>query len=300
MEKGEQKMKEDSIPGEALKRLKTASEKRGVPFDKLVEEYKQVLGSEKVRKQKGDEKAKKIWAARIVFSRWMSKEPVSEHSIVIPFGITEPRVKKGAENKVENMRASVFAAIKNGDNKKFEVKEIVFRGKLVSIVQRIKLLRAYQNVKLYDRSYFIEAGEDTKFENPQKIKMTEEQILTKICKFPKLERLIDTVSHKSNYNGGYIDRMDMYLIEGIVRRKFKRGYAIKDESLPFEEKAVQVGNEKVIVPQTLTVWIPKRFYRWDEDSELAFLGTIDIGKEDRKPFMNAVLVYPSGFAPELK
>ncbi|OQX50463.1 MAG: hypothetical protein B5M53_12460 [Candidatus Cloacimonas sp. 4484_209] len=140
-------------------------------------------------------------------------------------------------------------------------------GKLAPLVQKIKLLRAYKNVKLYD--------------------------------FPKLERLIDTVSHRSEYNGGYIDRTDMYLIEGMVKRKFGKGYGIKDESLPLEEKAVRVGDEKVVVPQVLTVWVPKRFYRWDTDAELAFLGTIDIGRDDRRPFMNAVLVYATGFAPEL-
>jgi len=299
MEERGEKMKEDSIPGKALERLKTVSEKRGIPFDKVLEEYKRVLGSKKVQKQKGDEEGKKIWASRIVFTNFMTKEPASVHSLVIPFGIIEPRLKKGAENKVENMRASLFAAVRNGNDKKFEVKEIVFNGKLAPVVQKIKLLRAYKNVKLYDRGYFIEAGEDTKFENPQKVKMTEEQILTGICKFPKLERLIDTVSHRSDYNGGYIDRTDMYLIEGMVKRKFGKGYGIKDESLPLEEKAVRVGDEKVVVPQVLTVWVPKRFYRWDTDAELAFLGTIDIGRDDRRPFMNAVLVYVTGFAPEL-
>jgi len=108
------------------------------------------------------------------------------------------------------------------------------------------------------------------------------------------------ITHTSKYDGGYIDRTDMYLIEGLVRRGFKKGYAIKDESLPYEEEAVKIEGNTIIVPQTITVWIPSRFYRWDEDSELAFLGTIDIGKNDRKPFMNAVLVYPVGFAPELK
>lgn len=91
----------------------------------------------------------------------------------------------------------------------------------------------------------------------------------------------------------------MYLIEGMVQRGFKKGYAIKDESLEYEEKVIRVAGEEIILPQTLTVWVPSRFYKWDEDSELAFLGTIDIGQQDKKPVMNAILVYPIGFVIEL-
>ena len=298
MEKGDKKMKKNGIPDKVLETLKQVSEKRGIELERIIREYKNVLSSEKVQRQKGTDEDKKIWAGKIVFSRFMTKEPTSVFSMVVPIGITEPRLKRGTENKVENMRATMFAAVKNG--KKFEVKEIVFNGKLAALVQKIKLLRVYQKVKLYDRGYFIEAGEDTKFDNPQKFKMTEEEFLTKICKFPKLSSLRDMITHTSKYDGGYIDRTDMYLIEGLVRRGFKKGYAIKDESLPYEEEAVKIEGNTIIVPQTITVWIPSRFYRWDEDSELAFLGTIDIGKNDRKPFMNAVLVYPVGFVVEFK
>ena len=147
-------MNKEDIPKEIFERyIKQASEKRGIPVEKVLEKYDQVVNSEKVQKQEEDEEAKKIWAAKIVFSRLMSTEPTSMFSMVIPFGITEPRLKKGTENKVENMRATMFATVKNG--KKFEVKEIVFNGKLAALVQKIQLLRAYQNVKLYDRGYFI-------------------------------------------------------------------------------------------------------------------------------------------------
>lgn len=299
-------MKVEEIPKEVLEGIKRVSEKRTIPFEKMVAEYEKIWKLEKVQRQTGGEKAKAVWAGKILFNRFMSKEPITTYPMLIPFGTTEPRLKKDAEDKVENMRSTMFAAvevskIKDGKKvKSFEVKEVVFNGKYAAMVQKIRMVRAYSNVKLYDKGYFIEAGEDTKFDAPQKVKMSEEDFITKICKLPKLDKLSDVVTHKSQIKGdGYIDKTDMYLIEGMVQRGFKKGYAIKDESLEYEEKLIKVAGDEIILPQMLTVWVPSRFYKWDEDSELAFLGTIDIGQDDKKPVMNAVLAYPAGFVCEL-
>ena len=300
-------MKKEDIPEEVLEGIKRVSEKRTIPVEKLIVEYEKIIGEKKVQRQTGGEKAKAVWAGKILFNRFMSTEPVTTYSMLIPFGTTEPRLKKDAEDRVENMRSTMFAAvevtkIKDGKKtKSFEVKEVVFNGKFASMVQKIQMIRAYSNVKLYDKGYFIEVGEDTKFDNPQRLKsMTEEDVITKICKLPKLDKLSDVVTHRSKIeNSGYVDRADMYLIEGMVQRGFKKGYAIKDETLEYEEKLIKVAGDEIILPQMLTVWVPSRFYKWDEDSELAFLGTIDIGREDKKPVMNAVLVYPAGFVCEL-
>ena len=300
-------MKVEEIPKEVLEGyINRVSEKRLMPIEKVVDEYEKILKSEKVQRQTGGEEEKAKWAGKILFNRFMSKEPVTTYAMLIPFGTTEPRLKKDAEDKVENMRSTMFAAvevskIKDGKKtKSFEVKEVVFNGKLATMVQKLQMIRAYSNVKLYNKGYFIEAGEDTKFDTPQKLKMTEEDFITKICKLPKLDKLSDVVTHKSQMkDDGYIDKTDMYLIEGMVQRGFKKGYAIKDESLEYEEKLIKVAGEEVILPQMLTVWVPSRFYKWDEDSELAFLGTINVGNEDKKPFMNAVLAYPAGFVSEI-
>ena len=301
-------MKKEDIPSEVFEgHIKRVSEKRHIPIEKLISEYEKILKEDKIQNWEAPDSEKAKVAGKVLFKNFMSKEPVTTYSMMIPFGTTEPRLKKGAENVVENMRSTMFAAvevskIKDGKKvKSFEVKEIVFNGKYAEMVQKIKMIRAYINVKLYDKGFFTVAGDDTKFENPQKIKMTEEDFITKICKLSKLDKLSDVVTHKSRNqeNSNYIDKTDMYLVEGMVQRGFKKGYAIKDESLDYEEKTIKVGNDTIILPQTLTVWIPSRFYKWDEDSELAFVGTISIGQQDNKPVMNAVLAYPAGFVCEL-
>ena len=299
-------MEQKDIPGEVLEGIKRVSEKRTIPVEKLIVEYDKIIEEKKVQRQTGGEEAKAIWAGKILFNRFMSKEPVTTYKMLIPFGTTEPRLKKDAEDKIENMRATMFAAveitkIKDGKKvKSWEVKEMVFNGKYATMVRNIKMIRAYSNVKLYDKGYFIEVGDGTKFDAPQKLRMSEEDFITKICKLPKLDKLSDVITHKSRIETtGYADKTDMYLIEGMVVRGFKKGYAIKDESLEYEEKTIKVGNDTIILPQTLTVWIPSRFYKWDEDSELAFVGTISIGQQDNKPVMNAVLAYPAGFVCEL-
>ena len=293
-------MRKEDIPTEVFEGyIKRVSETRSIAIEKVIAEYKKIWNLERVQRQTGGEKEKAIWAGKILFNRLMSKEPITTYFMVIPFGTTEPRLKKDAEDKVENMRSTMFAAVKVSEGKNFEVKEVVFNGKYAIMVQKLQMIRAYSNVKLYNKGYFIEAGEDTKFDVPQKLKMTEEDFITKICKLPKLDKLSDVVTHKSQMKAdGYIDKADMYLIEGMVQRGFKKGYAIKDETLEYEERLIKVAGEEIILPQNLTVWVPSRFYKWDEDSELAFLGTIDIGRDDKKPVMNAVLVYPAGFVIE--
>ncbi|MCK4528237.1 hypothetical protein KAW18_12770 [candidate division WOR-3 bacterium] len=299
-------MEQKDIPEEVLEGIKRVSEKRTIPVEKLIVEYDKIIEEKKVQRQTGGEEAKAIWAGKILFNRFMSKEPVTTYKMLIPFGTTEPRLKKDAEDKIENMRATMFAAveitkIKDGKKvKSWEVKEMVFNGKYATMVRNIKMIRAYSNVKLYDKGYFIEVGDGTKFDAPQKLRMSEEDFITKICKLPKLDKLSDVITHKSRIETtGYADKTDMYLIEGMVVRGFKKGYAIKDESLEYEERVIKVAGENIILPQTLTVWIPSRFYKWDEDSELAFVGTISIGQQDNKPVMNAVLAYPAGFVCEL-
>ena len=293
-------MKEEDIPKEVLDSIKRVCENRSISLEKVMAEYEKIFRSDKIQKWDAPDIEKAKVAGKILFKDFMSKEPVTTYSMVIPIGATEPRLRKDAENKVENMRSTMFAAVKISDEL-FEVKEIVFNGKHAAMVQEIQMIRVYSNVKLYDKGFFIEVGDDTKFDNPQKLKnMTEEDVITKICKLPKLDKLSDVVTHRSRREDtGYIDRTDMYLVEGMVQRGFKKGYAIKDESLEYEEKPVNVAGETIILPQTLTVWVPSRFYKWDEDSELAFLGTIDIGRQDKKPVMNAVLAYPVGFVCEV-
>jgi len=294
-------MKEEDIPVEVLEGLKRVGAKRSIPLEKVMSEYEKIFVSNKIQKWDVPDSERAKVAGKILFKDFMSKEPVTTYSMLIPFGTTEPRLKKGAEDKVENMRSTMFAAVKVGEGEPFKVKEVVFNGEHAVRVQEIQMIRVYSNVKLYDKGFFIEVGDDTKFDNPQKLKnMSEEDIITKICKLPKLDKLSDVVTHRSRREDtGYIDRTDMYLVEGMVQRGFKKGYAIKDESLEYEEKSVKGAGETIILPQTLTVWVPSRFYKWDEDSELAFLGTIDIGRQDKKPVMNAVLAYPVGFVCEI-
>lgn len=293
--------KEDILEEVFEKHIKRISEKRGIPIEKLITEYEKILNLDKVRRQSGDEKEKALWAGKILHNKFMSKEPVTSYSMVIPFGTTEPRVKKGAEDKEENMFAVVYAAVKEAKDSAWEVKEIAHRGKYAKMVQTVQMLRAYRDVRLYNKGYFIEPGDDTKYENPQKVKMSPDDFIIKICKFQKLDKLSDMITHISRRDdsGKYPDRNDMYLVEGMIQRGFKKGYTIKDESLEYEEKGVNIAGEELIMPQSITVWIPSRFYKWDDDSELAFLGTIDISQKDKKPVMNSVLVYPAGFVCEL-
>ena len=218
-------MKEEDISEEVLDSIKRVSEKRSISLEKMMEQYEKIFKSDKIQKWDAPDSEKARVAGKILFKDFMSKESVTTYSMVIPIGVTEPRLKKGAEDKVENMRSTMFAAVKVSEGNLFEVKEIVFNSSYAAMVQKIQMIRVYSDVKLYDKGFFIEVGDDTKFDNPQKLKnMSEEDIITKICKLPKLDKLLDVVTHRSRREDtGYIDRTDMYLVEGMVQRGFKKG-----------------------------------------------------------------------------
>ena len=290
-------MKTEEIPKEVMESITKISNSRGVNVDELVSEYNEILNSPLVRGQQGSEESKQIWAGKILHRNRMCKSPVTTYKTVIPFGMSEPRFKKDAEKTIENMYAFMYVAINNGNENEYTINEIYLGGKDTEIARKLEIMQGYSDVELCDQGRSVGIGENTKFGSSRRLNISDEDFLTRICKFRKIDRISDTILNRSKVNDGYLVKTDMYLVEGMVNRVFNKGYAITDDSLEYDEKPVKVGTETFIIPQTLTVWTPKRFIKWGENSELMFLGTIEIS--DKKPFMNAYYVFPSGFAIEL-
>ena len=146
------KMKEEDIPKDVLDSIKRVSEKRSVSVEELITEYEKILNEDKIKEWDAPYSEKLKSAGKILFTRFMSKEPVTTFSMVIPFGIKEePHLKRGAEDKTETMRSALFAKVRISNDKPFETKEIVFTGENASMIQKIRTIRAYSNVKLYDK-----------------------------------------------------------------------------------------------------------------------------------------------------
>lgn len=116
-----------------------------------------------------------------------------------------------------------------------------------------------------------------------------------ILKIPKAENIREAII-KATITDYYICS-----VEGMVQKEKiidnRSFYEIRDETIGYEDKVVKIENRQFVVPSKLTIEVPIKFLKWDEDSELGFLGIIKIGR-NKVPFMEAFFVYPAGFVCE--
>jgi hypothetical protein len=157
----------------------------------------------------------------------------------------------------------------------------------------------YKRVEEPDSSY-VKAGDILTFQfsfeiQPKPLNLDPMELIKK--NIAKQITVRESVMYPSNVNNKYVDEFDLRAIDGIVVRynygKRANGtnwavYSITDMSAPAENEVTPDGK---IIPSTLTVWVPYQLLKWDKDSEVMVVGTVQIGGNG-EPFMNAILVYP--------
>jgi len=275
---------------------------RGVNREDLISELKEIMGMESLDEY--PQEVKLAYASRILTIRYLTKETTKSYTKIIPFGVTGKR-----KTRAGVWRASIYAIVKDGSSDKPERKEIVCTGAESDIPEKVELFKLYNNIRLEDKFYFLSATPSTRFDNPQDVEGDPLDFLQNVCKFPKLNSLRDVLTNLSTLVDGYVDNMDMRIIEAITVRGSKglrkdgsyfAVYDIKDESLGLEEEVVKIDGKDVIVPSKISAWVPPRFLKYDTESILTFLGTITLNVETKIPTINAVTVLPSGIVRELK
>lgn len=289
------------VPKRILEKISTISKQRGVSEDVLIKEFEEICNTGNVKDYPDDQKFP--YAGNILWVRYMSKEPTKEFSLVVPFGVNERRMTKSG------FRGEIYALVQE-PNGSGVVKEIVCKGSESELPNKLELYKVYKGIQLTDRG-FLEASPTTKFNTPGSLPSDTDEIgfLTKFCKFKKLSELRDMATNPSKVDSqGYSEKTDMRIISGMTAR-FSKGerknksqfgvYNIKDDSLGLESQPTTVNGQPIVIPSTITVWVPHRFALYDTESELSFVGTIQIGRRDKMPFMNAYAVIPSGIVREI-
>jgi hypothetical protein len=284
--------------------IKKISEKRSISKSELEKELLEISNREYV--QTYPETERLHYAMRLLWSKHMSKGTVKEFNLIVPIGVTEKRKTRGG-----NWRSEIYFLVRV-EEKEYAVKEAVCTGTLSGFSSEIELFKAYTDVKLSDKSGFVEISSTDELKNGSIISENFDEIefLEDYCKYKRVETLDKMPTSLSKLNdGGYIEKTSMYIISGIVTQcskgvrkdDSKYGvYSINDMSLDPEDTTIETEDGvTIILPSEITIWIAPRFVKYDKESEVAFLGNIQVNKNN-EVFMNAVVAIPDGLVIEIE
>ena len=139
----------------------------------------------------------------------------------------------------------------------------------------------------------------TKFDNPKPLPVDPVRFLYEYVGVRKIA-IADTLRYPSRreQGGKFVDEFDLRAIQGIALRYAKGNrpsggqwafYVIADDSVGVDDVVTPEGR---IIPSQFTVWVPARFVKYAEESDLLFVGTVDISQPEGMPFMNAISIVP--------
>jgi hypothetical protein len=281
-----------NLPDQVLTRLKEISEKFNIDIDSVVKEYYNIYNDNFVQTdpQFKDESDKHAFSMRVIWVKYASSLPTREYEI-IPIGFRAPR--RGKKDNV--WRSTIYALIRSSD--KLEKKTIFATGDQSFLVNQIESFKAYK-VRLAswggDR---LSVTNLTKFDTPKLLPINPLDMVKKFLNVREI-KIADTPYEISKLKDEkFVDEWDLKLIRGVVLNYGKGGneetgtwafYLISDESATGEDRLTKDG---IVIPNRLFVWLPEQLLKYDQDSELAFLGTVTL-TTNKEPRFNAISVIP--------
>jgi hypothetical protein len=284
-----------TYPDYVLQKIKQLSQRFNISESTILQEFEEYYKTDFVQTDpqfKSDDDRYK-YVLEVLTVRYKSQLPTIEVA-VIPFGITDIRITP------QGPISRIYAILQKRGESKAQVGVIVNRGQQANLVDEVQLFYLYKSVRLSqfssDSNVFF-STQLTRFDDPQPFPDDPLSLLKKIGVVNlKIAETPYKLSKRIGEDSKYVDEFDLRGISGIVVRyntgKRPSGtdwalYVISDDSVAEE----QVTPEGYIVPSQLTVWVPRRFLKYDIDSKIYCVGTLSLS--DRKePFMNAIYVHP--------
>jgi len=285
-------MSEQKLVPEVTDKLKLLSAKYNIPIEQVTKEYWEFFNDPFVQTDpqfQGDAD-RHNYCIKVIWVRYASAPPSQEYAI-IPIGYSEPRMTK------QNLLiARILALIKEKDG--FEKRTIICRGDKSNVIKDIQLFFGYQvALNYFNNTYFT--VNKTVFENPKLSPIDAFTLLRKQVgvKEVKIAETPFSISRKDEQNK-FVDEWDLYMVRGIVVR-FAKGirddgtqwglYVLSDDSVAGSQPSLTPDGR--IIPNQFAVWTPASQVRFDENSEIAAVGTIGL-TDQKEPQMNAVAVLP--------
>lgn len=278
-----------SLPSWVLEEVGKVSSMVSIEFNEALEMYKQILLDPFIQSDpqfRTDEDRYKF-ALELLRVKLVSQPPTKE-CVVVPIGMTGLRpTKQGLMNRV-------YAIVKSKGAPKEELSVILFRGPQAEKSEELLLYHAYKTRLARIKESLYLATSVSKFENPSMLTVDPLTFLNNVG--IKRVSISEVPYNLSRVVNNYVDELDLRIVVGIVLRynfgKRPSGtewalYTIANGSSSKES----VTPDGIIVPTQLTVWIPRKMLKYDVDSKLAFVGTLQLS-QDKEPFMNAIYVYP--------
>lgn len=284
-------MSQPPLPQYVLDKVEELSRRSGMSKQALIEMYSSIYSDPFVQTdpqfRTDDERHR--YCLEVLHVKVFSQPPTSEF-YVIPFGFAGPTMTK------QGLMARIYAVVREKGSAADELGVILLRGQHVELLDQVRCLYAYKvRLAKFKAKGIYFATSATKFDSPASIPVDPLTFLKKHVNAREV-KIAETPYNLSRKVDKYTDEFDLRIVTGIVLRynygKRPSGtdwavYTIADDSVGSEI----VTKEGYVVPSQFTVWVPIQFLKYDVDSKLMFLGTIQLS-EDREPFMNAIFVYP--------
>lgn len=288
------------LPDEVVKKLQELTRLKNYSFDELKKRYIAEFESEKEwlysDPQFIDDNDRHSYMIRRFYAKVINEPKTIELPPSLVFGTSERR-------KLPDGRwmSRVYILTKIGNTTKPAV--IVCMDDQSTLINNVELFCVYNSLKVspsFSENLFY-ATPATTFTSPTQTNVDAIKIMKTLAKPITISQIpfnpsrtikVKTVKGEREF----IDEFDFRLIRGIVLR-YNYGirndgseyalYVVADDSVT-EETTTTDG---VVIPKSLTVWIPKQLLKYGVDSELYFMGVVFIDSRG-VPNMNAISIYP--------
>lgn len=283
------------LPKYIIERLEAISKRTGESLESLKQEFLELYKSDWIQSdpQFTTDEERLAYAARVFWVRKMAQPPTTEVT-VIPIGYVETKISRA--KGLPTSRIYVLRVTEAGLQKTV----LVCKGNQADLWEQVQLFHAYNiRVSIISGGVLL-ATPQTRFENPKPLPTDIKKLLVEHVgvKVFKLRDIHQNISRTVEVGGReLVDEWDLKAIQAIVLR-YNTGtrpdgtkwglYVVSDDSVGVEDEVTEEGK---IIPTQLTVWVPSSMVKYDVESELLFVGTVQLDKDDT-PFMNAIAVIP--------
>jgi len=276
-------------PPEITKKLEEIVKKAGMSLDQVTEKFEELLKEDWINSDPQfteNEKSKQDFCAIALWNQYANRPPVKEFDI-IPIGCASVN-----KTKAGKLRSEMYCVDNN-----FKLRKIVLMDEMTSLLEKVTYFSMYRGIELgtFKDSLDLVADDRARFENPEQIEATKEQILENL-KFPKIT--IKSTAGGNNVSKqdstGYTISTDWKCIRGMVTAEYgniseKTGlpwarYQIIDDSVIGEPDKVDPETGRPI-PPGMSAWIPETLKGFPKNTVCDFYGIVGYNKEKKEASM---------------
>lgn len=286
------------LPKAVLEKITQIQQSTKIPREEITKDYLDIYRDPFIQedKQFTSDEERHRYAMAVLHTRYVSRPPVQDYQ-VIPVGFSSIRTSKTSGQT----SASIFAIVKKPDTD-MVFKRIVVRGREIEKLSQITPFAMYATKlgEFRGTDADLIADNRTKFDAPQQLKQTPEQVLGKInIKRLEIKECASFPSATREVSGqSYVIETDWRVVRGIITHsrigKLEGGgqwgnYRISDNSVNDEPTVSPDGR---VIPPGMAIWLNPLIMTYDVESECDFYGNIQLARKTGEAQMNCYTILP--------